>query len=131
MLLFLDEMEFSNWLCLPTQEFSPQVPLCSLVLCPLLSNLLRPEDPSLRGGIPTSFSFWRVGLQENELDNVKVLRERRKSFLLLGCAENRLSSQRERANVGQMQPSLECVSVSPRVEARGKVWMRALGGCFK
>ena len=31
----LDEMEFSNWLCLPTQEFSPQVPLCSLVFVPV------------------------------------------------------------------------------------------------
>lgn len=60
-------MEFSNWLCLPTQEFSLQVLLCSLVFVPLLSNVLRPEDPSLRDGISPS-SFWRVGLQGNELD---------------------------------------------------------------
>lgn len=41
------------------------------------------------------------------------------------------SSQRERANVGQMQPGLGCVSVSPGVEARGEVWMRGLDLGFK
>lgn len=29
----LEEMEFSNWLCLPTQEFSPQVPPLLTGLC--------------------------------------------------------------------------------------------------
>lgn len=84
-------------------------------------------------GFPPPFSFWRVGLQENELDEREVSPEGEEKKVSYCWAAQRTdqSSQRERANVGQRQPSLECVSVSPGVEARGKVWMRALGGCFK
>lgn len=127
-----DEMEFSNWLCLPTLEFSPQVPLCSLVFVPLLSNLLRPGGWLLGVGFPP-FSFWGVGLQENELDKCEGSPEGEEKKVSHCGTELRTdqSSQRERANVGQMWPGLGCGSVSPGVETRGEGWMRDLGLCFK
>lgn len=80
-----DEMEFSNWLCLPTQEFSLQV-LCSLVFVPLLSNVLRPEDPSLRDGISPLLSG-ELGCKRMNWINVKVpLREKRIKFLIVGLS---------------------------------------------
>lgn len=82
-----DEMEFSNWLCLPTQEFSPQVPLCSLVFVSLLSNLLRPGGQSLRGGIFPPFLSGELGCKRMNWINVKVpLREKRKKFLIVGLS---------------------------------------------
>lgn len=74
-------MEFSNWLCLPTQELSPQVPLCSLVFVPLLGNILR---LSLRGGIFPPFLSGELGCKRMNWINVKVSpREKRKKFLIV------------------------------------------------
>lgn len=72
-------------------------------------------------------------MQENELDKREGSPEGEEKKVSHCWAEQRTdqSSQRERANVGQMQPGLGCVSVSPGVEARGKFWMRGLGLCFK
>lgn len=72
-------------------------------------------------------------MQENELDEREVSPEGEEKKVSYCWAEQRTdqSSQRERANVGQTQPGLECLSVSPGVEVGGKVWMRGLGGCFK
>lgn len=124
-------MEFSNWLCLPTQEFSLQVPLCSLVFVPLLSNVLRPEDRLLGVGFRLPpFFFWRVGLQENELDKREGSLEGEEKKVSHCWPELRAdqSSQRDIANVGQMRPGLGCVSVSPGVEPKDRTgWGLGLG----
>lgn len=68
-------------------------------------------------------------MQENELDKREGSPEGEEKKVSHCWAELRAdqSSQRERANVGQMQPGLGCVSMSPG----GEVWMRDLGLCFK
>lgn len=72
-------------------------------------------------------------MQENELDKREGSPEGEKKKVSHCWAELRAdqSSQRERANVGQLQPALRCVSMSPGVEARGEVWTRGLRLCLK
>lgn len=72
-------------------------------------------------------------MQENELDKREGSPEGEEKKVSHCWAELRTdqSSQRERANVGQMQPGLGCGSLSPGVETRGEGWMRGLGLCFR
>jgi hypothetical protein len=108
------EWSFQTGSVSPPKSFSPG-PLCSLVFVPLLSNVLRPEASSLRGGIPPhSLLSGELGCKRMNWVNVKVpLREKRKKFLIVVLSREQIRAPRGRQRMSvRMLPGLGCVSVS-------------------